>query len=368
MSKTTIKTKLSRRQYFFIIVQTEIGVGILSLPYDLHSQAKQDGWISLLIGGVLLQIVLLVIWLIAKRYPDKDFFQINEAVFSKWIGKGISLLYIAYFSMVSMVLLLLFVRLISLWVLPQTPFWILSLLMILVCLYLASGGINVMARFYTFVSVLLIVLLGFVVYSLKDSQIVFLFPILNDGWVPVIKGANEAVLSFFGFIISLVIYSKVEGSPAQRLRTIFYAHWFVVLFYLFTVITSFTFFSTVEMSFIQEPLLYMLKSFDFTIVARLDLFFLSIWVVNVATTLTTYVYMTGLGLTDVFGTKKTTPSYIIAAFIILVPPLFIGYNMERVDQFNNFVVWMGYIFSVAFLFIIYFISLIRGSLQKGGAS
>ncbi|CCG44464.1 spore germination protein [Halobacillus halophilus DSM 2266] len=261
MSKTTLKTKLSRRQYFFIIVQTEIGVGILSLPYDLHSKAKQDGWISLLIGGVLLQIVLLVIWLIARRYPDKDFFQINEAVFSKWIGKGISLLYVAYFSMVAMVILLLFVRLISLWVLPQTPFWILALLMILVCLYLASGGLNTLARFYTFVSIFLFFLIGLVLYSLKDSQFLFLFPVLNSGWMPVIKGANEAVLSFFGFIISLVIYSKVEGSPAQRLRTIFYAHWFVVLFYLFTVLVSFTFFSPVEMSFIQEPLLYMLKSF-----------------------------------------------------------------------------------------------------------
>lgn len=367
MSKTTLKTKLSRRQYFFIIVQTEIGVGILSLPYDLHSKAKQDGWISLLIGGVLLQIVLLVIWLIARRYPDKDFFQINEAVFSKWIGKGISLLYVAYFSMVAMVILLLFVRLISLWVLPQTPFWILALLMILVCLYLASGGLNTLARFYTFVSIFLFFLIGLVLYSLKDSQFLFLFPVLNSGWMPVIKGANEAVLSFFGFIISLVIYSKVEGSPAQRLRTIFYAHWFVVLFYLFTVLVSFTFFSPVEMSFIQEPLLYMLKSFEFSVVARLDLFFLSIWIVNVATTLTTYVYMTGVGLMDVFGTKKTTPSYMIASLLILVPPMFIGYNMETVDQFNNFVVWLGYIFSVAFLFLIYFISLIRGSLQKGGS-
>ncbi|ASF38615.1 hypothetical protein CEH05_05640 [Halobacillus halophilus] len=70
---------------------------------------------------------------------------------------------------------------------------------------------------------------------------------------------------------------------------------------------------------------------------------------------------------DVFGTKKTTPSYMIASLLILVPPMFIGYNMETVDQFNNFVVWLGYIFSVAFLFLIYFISLIRGSLQKGGS-
>ncbi|MGP4076539.1 GerAB/ArcD/ProY family transporter [Halobacillus sp. K22] len=368
MSKMTITNKLSRRQYFFIIVQTEIGVGILSLPYDLHSQAKQDGWISLLIGGVLLQIVLLVIWLIAKRYPDKDFFQINEAVYSKWLGKGISLLYVVYFSMVAMVILLIFVRLISLWVLPQTPFWILALLMILICLYLASGGLNAIARFYTFVSVLLIILIACVLYALKDTQMVFLFPILNSGWMPVIKGANEAVLSFFGFIISLVIYSKVEGSPAQRLRTIFYAHWFVVLFYLFTVIVSFTFFSTTEMSFVQEPLLYMLKSFDLVIVARLDLFFLSIWVVNVATTLTTYVYMTGLGLADVFGTKKTTLVYTIAALLILIPPMFIGYNMERVDQFNNFVVWLGYTFSVALVFILYFVSVLRGSFKKGGSS
>lgn len=277
------------------------------------------------------------------------------------------MLYVAYFSMVAMVILLLFVRLISLWVLPQTPFWILALLMILVCLYLASGGLNTLARFYTFVSIFLFFLIGLVLYSLKDSQFLFLFPVLNSGWMPVIKGANEAVLSFFGFIISLVIYSKVEGSPAQRLRTIFYAHWFVVLFYLFTVLVSFTFFSPVEMSFIQEPLLYMLKSFEFSVVARLDLFFLSIWIVNVATTLTTYVYMTGVGLMDVFGTKKTTPSYMIASLLILVPPMFIGYNMETVDQFNNFVVWLGYIFSVAFLFLIYFISLIRGSLQKGGS-
>ncbi|ARI78196.1 GerAB/ArcD/ProY family transporter [Halobacillus mangrovi] len=367
MNKTKTKIKLSRRQYFFIIVQTEIGVGILSLPYDLHTVAKQDGWISLLIGGILLQIVLFIIWLIAKRYPEKDFFEINEAVFSKWVGKCVSFLYIAYFIIVGMVILLLFVRLISLWVLPQTPFWILAFFMILVCFYLASGGVIVMGRFYTFVSPLLIFLIVFVIYATKESKLLYLFPILQSGWMPVIKGANEAVLSFFGFIISLVIYSKVEGKPKQKLRTIFYAHWCVVLFYLFTVIVSFTFFSTIEISFVQEPLLFMLKSFEFPVVTRLDLFFLSIWMVSVATTITTYIYMIGLGIIDVFNTKTTTIPNLIAAALLFIPSSIVGYNMNLVDQINNLVVWFGYIFSIAFLVIIYVVSLLRGN-KRGGVS
>ncbi|WP_197061439.1 GerAB/ArcD/ProY family transporter, partial [Halobacillus sp. BBL2006] len=149
--------KISRRQFFFVIIQTQIGVGILSLPYDLHESAKQDGWISLLIGGFLLQFVLLLLWWIAKTYPDIDFFKINEKIFSKWIGKPFSFLFVLYFTCVGLLIILLFCRIISLWVLPNTPFWILAFLMISVSMYMTCCGLRVMARLYTFLSFFLLI-------------------------------------------------------------------------------------------------------------------------------------------------------------------------------------------------------------------
>jgi spore germination protein (amino acid permease) len=363
-----MKTKLSQRQFFFVIIQTQIGVGILSLPYDMHSVAKQDGWISLILAGILLQAVLVVIWWIAKSYPDKDFFQINEAVFSKWLGKGVSILYILYFISVAVLILLLFVRLISLWVLPQTPFWVIAVFMIGVCLYQASSGIIIMARYYTFVSAFLLILVGFMLYALHDARLMYMFPLLHSGWMPVIKGMNEGVLAFFGFIISLVVYSKVDGKPAQKLKTILYAHWFIVFFYIFALLVSFTFFGSEEISYIQQPLLFMLKSFEFPIVARIDLFFISIWMVSVATTLTTYVYMIGLGIMDVFGSQKLPLPTTIAAFLIFIPAFFIGYKMTLVEKVSTWVVYGGYTFSIAFLFIILLISLIRTNFQRGEPS
>ena len=102
------ETKISRRQFFFMIIQTQIGVGILSMPYDLHKVAKQDGWMSLLLGGLLLQIVLVVLWLIARSYPELNFFQIIEKAFTKWIGKFISLAFIFYFILIAVLIVLLF--------------------------------------------------------------------------------------------------------------------------------------------------------------------------------------------------------------------------------------------------------------------
>ncbi|MFQ3543411.1 endospore germination permease [Halobacillus rhizosphaerae] len=361
------ETKISRRQFFFMIIQTQIGVGILSMPYDLHKVAKQDGWMSLILGGLLLQIVLLVLWLIARSYPELNFFQIIEKAFSKWIGKFISLTFIFYFVLIAILIVLLFGRMISLWVLPSTPFWVLSILMVMICLYFLSSNLTVIARLYTFLSFLLFFLFVLMIYSIKEIRIMYILPIMADGWGPVFKGMNQAILSFFGYIVSLVLFSRVEGKPKEKLKTIFQAHWFVLFFYLFIVLVSYTFFSTDEIDLVPEPVLYMLKSYEFSILARVDLFFISIWIVSVATSLTTYLFMATVGLLTVFNSQKYRLMSIIIGFIVFVIALFLGYDMHKVEMFSKYVVHSGYVFTVGFPFLMYMVIVIRKKFQKKGS-
>ncbi|WJE16703.1 endospore germination permease [Halobacillus sp. ACCC02827] len=357
--------KLSQRQFFFMIIQTQIGVGVLSVPHELHNAAKQDGWISLIIAAILIQIVVFVIWLTARNHPEDNLFQINELIFSKWIGKGLSFLYVLYFLAVGTLIILLYGRMISVWVLPNTPLWVLSLLMILICGYLVAGGLLVVARLYTMLSFLLIILIALVIYSMKEMNLMYILPVFEEGVGRVLKGVDKAVLSFFGFIVSLVIFPKVEGTPKQRLKTMVKAHWFVTGFYLFTVFASFTFFSSMELTTIPEPLLYMLKSFELPIIARIDLFFISIWIISVATSFATYIYMGSLGLKHTFMKKGNVRHIVSISIVIFVITMYMGFDITKVETFNKWVVYAGYFFSLMLPFIMLPFSYLAKKRKKG---
>ncbi|WNS78618.1 GerAB/ArcD/ProY family transporter [Domibacillus sp. DTU_2020_1001157_1_SI_ALB_TIR_016] len=55
------EASISNWQLFFFMLQTHVGVGILSLPYDVHQVAGKDGWLSILLAGFFMQIGIIVI-------------------------------------------------------------------------------------------------------------------------------------------------------------------------------------------------------------------------------------------------------------------------------------------------------------------
>ncbi len=66
---TNTQSKISLVQFTFFVIQCQIGVGILSLPNRLHPIAKGGGWISALIAGLAIQLIILLMWLfLYKRF------------------------------------------------------------------------------------------------------------------------------------------------------------------------------------------------------------------------------------------------------------------------------------------------------------
>ncbi|WP_179107314.1 GerAB/ArcD/ProY family transporter [Sediminibacillus massiliensis] len=356
--KMSPDSKISRRQFFFILVQTQIGVGILALPYDLHLEAGQDGWISLILSGIFIQFVILTIWLTLEAFPGCDLFQIFTKMFGKWIGNLFNLIYYLYFVAVSALILMLFGRMIHLWILPNTPFWLLASLLAVTCIYLISSGLVVMARIYTFVSFLLVIMLCLTLYIIPDIQLVYLLPI-GEASIPQIgKGAHTAMIAMLGFISLFIVYPHVEGTSRQKLKSASLANAFVTSFYLFITLMAFSYFSTAEIELVPQPVMFLLKSIEFYLIGRVDLFLISMWIVSVATSFSTYFYMASRGLSVIFQTNEFDRCMYFTVFLPLILSLTIGIEEITIDRYSVMIKWLATLLSVCVPFVMTLISLI----------
>lgn len=352
--------KISQKQLFFIILQTQIGVGILSLPYSLFLVAKQDSWISLIIAAVFVQIFIFIIWKLGARFPNRTIFEITEILLGKPIGKLISIGYICYFIAVSSLILSLFSILISTWILPNTPYWIVILLMVFTGIYIGTGDLRVIGRFFTVVSVLYLVLIFLMIAVLTSGiNFIYLLPVGGSGWLAILKGSKEAFLSMLGFELLLVLFPYVQGESKKKLKMTSFANICLVLFYLFIVIVCLIFFSPAEMKLVPQPVLYALKTLSFNILSRLDLLFLSVWIVSVATSYIIYLFVANHGFQQLFKRTKQSKSIVLIGLISFLVSLIPGENVVRIQQFSTTTIQSGFIFAMGLPVVLLLISLLR---------
>ncbi|WP_345244323.1 GerAB/ArcD/ProY family transporter [Pontibacillus salipaludis] len=366
---TAVKNEMiSRRQYFFFIIQTLIGVGVLTLPFNLHEVAKQDGWISLLIGGVLVQIVLFMMWGLAKRFPDQHLYEYIPTIVGKVVGGLFNAVLILYSLAVAAVILLLFDEMIRTWLLPRTPYWIISLMFIALGIYLVSGNIKVMARLYVFVSVLLPVLVVLLLFAAKDGHWIYLFPIGESGFSSIFDGVYQSSLSLLGYLIVLLLFPYTKGTPKQKLVTISFANGFVVTFYFITVLLSFIYFGTVEMKYVSEPVLYMLKAVEFPIISRIDMFFISIWIVSVATTLCSYLLLASKGMNHVFPKIPYERAVLFIGLALFCIAYFMPKDAEWLNVIDDYVSMAGIWTGVGLPIFLWLVSLVFRKKGQGGTN
>lgn len=79
--------ELGRTQLFWFFMHAQIGVGLFSLPYSIYKHAQTDGWISLLIAGVVVQLVFFFLYALHKRFPRDSLFTICEKASGKSLAR-----------------------------------------------------------------------------------------------------------------------------------------------------------------------------------------------------------------------------------------------------------------------------------------
>jgi spore germination protein (amino acid permease) len=358
---------ITHRQLFFVIIQSQTGVGVLSLPYTLFAKAKTDGWISLLLAGLFIQISILAIWKLCEMYPKQTIFDFIPKIVGTKLGVVLNILFVVHLFSVCVVILILYNSIVSKWIFFQTPRLVVILILALTCVYCITCTAREIARFLMLVSPLLLVLFFFVAYAYSDVHLLYAFPVGAAGIKTILSGSSDALISLLGFDTALVFLAYTQGRSNSKLKVISYASLCVTLFYCFVTFTTYIFFNPVEIVIVPEPVLYMLKAFSFKILERTDLIFLSIWIVFVTTSLISYLFFTAKGVQTLFKLKhhKSAAPYvgIICALIASIP----GSKLD-VQLWSKLIGMSALCCSALFPIFLLLIAIFRKRKEKGAVS
>ncbi|MFP7446279.1 GerAB/ArcD/ProY family transporter [Bacillus infantis] len=360
-----VKTRIDQQDLFFLLLQTQIGAGILSMPYSLYMAAKNDGWISLLLAAAAIFSLIYFYWLLCRRFPHQTLFDFSGKVFGKWGGALINLGYICYFVSTALLVYLNFADIIGRWVLLDTPRWLLILLLMFIAVSACSGSFSSIVSLFSFTSVFIVFLFILSLFIFKEPEIDYryMFPVASQGVLPILRGAKEAVYGFLGVETALFFLAFVrEPEKKGAVKGAFLAQIVISVFYLYLFMASIIMFSPKEIVLIPEPVLYMLKAITFKIIERLDLVFITVWMTAAATTIISYTYLAGMGLSKLLKIKHRRA--VLAATGIIFILTFIPQGEMEITSISRAVSFAGLIFSSALPLVLY---IAAAFLKKGGA-
>jgi spore germination protein (amino acid permease) len=349
---------ITKFQLFFIMIQSQIGVGLLSLPNVVQETANGDGWISTLFAGAAVQIMLVIYWHLLKRFPNQIYTEITQKILGRFLGKSINLVIYINFILVGGLATILFIKVINLWLLPLTPEWVVSLLILIACIYLTFSDLRMIARFFVLAtSLILLLLVASFLSWFTPKEIQYILPIGKYGFKNILMGSNNSLLAMLGFEGLLFLFPFIIDNKKGVLKTISTANIFISIFYTYFIFLTLISFSKVQLTQMREPTLNLLRGISYNMVDRVDLIFLSIWIVPMCTSIIAYLFLASKSMNV---KKKNYQKVVLLNGFILFLITFIPKDDAIITLFNKYVSY----FSYAVVFIIPTLLLILSFLFK----
>ena len=333
-------------QFVMLLYGTQSGVGILTLPRDLAKTADTSGWIALFIGWVLAIVASILIIKILEKYPEDTLIQLLRRFFGKWIGGGLSLVFIAYVALGSFLITVTAIYIISTWILPQTPPFYILILFSIPGFYLARNGIRLIGRYSVVVFILTAWMAILFVYPMLNGEVLNLLPILKEGWKPILQTVPKTTFSFLGFELLFVIYPFLEDKK-KAIRGVIMANSLSLLSYLIVTLSSFIYFGPYEILEYIWPTLNLVKPIEFPFLERFEIIFLSLYLFVLSTTGIPFYFMTSFSIAQLIGKKDHQKILAILLVLCFVVFLFFTLSTENLSRLSGIFNKIG--ISVAFI-------------------
>ncbi|WP_216830966.1 GerAB/ArcD/ProY family transporter [Alkalihalobacterium elongatum] len=358
--------KINAFQLFVLIVLFELGSAMV---LGVGSAAEQDAWIVVLLGMSAGIILFFVYYYLYKQYPTLPLTDYLQLILGKYLGWTIGLFYVIYFLYIGTRVLRDFGDLLLSSTLPETPLFVINLLMICAIAYVLYLGIEVLARTGEFY-LLFLLFIGFVTNILIFFAGIFeidnLLPILGGGLKPVINHTFPTVFTFpFGEMIVFTMLLPYLNQQKTAFKVAISALTFsgVVLAYSACVIIAVLGADIASRS--TFPLLAAvgkIRVADF--LERLDALVVVTLVIGMFFKIALFIYVGVIGIKRLFNVKNHQKLVFPIGIIILFGSLGIAGNFsEHMEEGLNLVPYYLHLpFQVYIPLVLAFLVLIRKKL------
>ncbi len=299
------KGKISPAQLRILMVIAILGTIVLFLPTLVAAAAKQDGWLSIIAGVAGGYAGAVVVLALGKRFPNQSIIEYSEVILGKFLGKTVSLILILYLILLNLIIIREFGEFLVLAIMPSTPITVFIVVILLLAVYASAGGLEVIARtneiFFT--PTIAVILLIFAL-AVKDFDPGNFLPVLENGPVPVLKGAMPS-LAFFGEIFLITfLYPKVNN-PGQIPKVTYQALAIVGGIMVLDMIAVLAVFNPEKAARLVLPSLTIAKNIRVAqFIEHLEALVVFIWISGVFIKITIFLYVTALATNQWLGLNR----------------------------------------------------------------
>lgn len=207
---------ISRRQLYLIGTTCVLSTTLLSVIVQVIQKGKADAWMTVPFSALFAFIPLWMLVGTARRFPGQDLFAALTGRHPV-TGRLVGLLFMLFFFVILCRDYRALVLFINMTLLEFTPLFVVSLLILACIVYMARGGLEVLARSAELWMILLLASIVLVpVLLMSEFEPQNLQPLLYNGLLPVFHG-SWYLFPFFGEIVVLAL---VASHPVFDLKTV----------------------------------------------------------------------------------------------------------------------------------------------------
>lgn len=318
---TRTDDKITASQAAVFLNNAVLGAGILTLPRNVSQSVKTpDSWLSVLLGGVIVLLVVTLMVKLSQQFPGKTVFQYSAKIVGRIPGALLCLLLIFYFLITAGFEIRTLAEVTLFFLLEGTPIWAIVLPFIWVGIYFVYGGINSISRVFQIVfPISIMILIISYALSLKIFDINHLRPVLGGGILPVISGLKSTVLVYTGCEVVMVLVAFMQD-PRQALKAMLAGIGIPIFMYFITVVMVIGGISIDSAITSTWPTIDLIRSFEFTglFFERMEFPLMVIWLMQMFCNFSSFFFHASLGVSQVFRLP------IHPVIFVLVPVIYIS--------------------------------------------
>ncbi|MCL2822230.1 MAG: spore germination protein [Firmicutes bacterium] len=336
-------------QFGAIVFLVFLAQKILVLPIFLIAITGRDAWISLLIVLAIETAILLLIVLASKK-TSLNFFEILQKSLGKIVAKAVTALLLVVFF-IKLVIIVFNIQMFFNNMFDQNlRSWLSMGILCFLLFFIGSKSLGGIGRLAQIIMPLCVfALLVFLFFSVKGLNFLNIFPVLNDGFAPILSSIWLLPLSFLDIFITVLFVGRIKNrnyfalsntKTDQNKMTKATAKWLIpttliasltlclfAMLFIFVLISSYSnlnhlFAPDTNLSalFMHTPATYRFGRFD------IPLF--SLLLLSLIVTAGLYFYALTQGLVFIFSSKKRQTIYSLISAIALYASLLIFFSTQ----------------------------------------
>jgi spore germination protein (amino acid permease) len=345
----------------FLIHGMQVGVGVLGFQRTVVKSAGYDGWISVLLAGGVIHLIIACMYILLKR-ANGDLITIHRQIFGKWIGNLLSFFMCIYFVALATNVLRAYIEIVQVWVFDDLPTWSMAFVASVFFYYVVSGGFRPVVGLAFLGVIIPITLVPMLLLPLEFAKFINMLPIFKHSFAELALGAKDTTLSFLGIELLLIYYPFLKNRELTQKWAQFGAG-ITSMAYTIIMVVSLAFYSEEQLNKTIWPTLTLFKVVQLPFLERFEYFGISMWMFLIAPNIALAIWAASRCAKRAFKINQRLALAIavitMAVVTILLP------TRQEVNLYSKWVGEIGFYFVFVYIPVLVILQTIVLKVRRG---